>query len=385
MNFDRILCIHNCAFIHLDEVIEQMAELSIYEQIRQQNIQRNEQFLQEIGIDSVKPKALPAVKRKRSALPKKERNDSLVTVSRRSSRVASQKNDVDYNENLLSLSYDVKSDDDLFEDVEEDEDVKKMRKQRRESKKTLVKYESKPVSSSTSTNSKEINSNFMIFIGYNKSADHRRIDAGILMPPPQSIPIVLDSKESAGTLPKKGEWTSLTNNNLGRMLDDLGPTKATIMAASNYGSVPSFSKYSGVVEWKNCVYLWVNISGNSSQSNLTDYVNIFRNEGKTMTWFGGSRMHADSPITKRLLRLGKVTKATKTIPSEDASEEDIVPQEPVLLFVRRDNEPYACLGPVKVLESNVDVHPITITWELMLFDQLVGREHFNNILAEGLV
>ena len=96
-------------------------------------------------------------------------------------------------------------------------------------------------------------------------------------------------------------------------------------------------------------------------------------------------MHADSPITKRLLRLGKVTKATKTIPSADASEEDIVPQEPVLLFVRRDNEPYACLGPVKVLESNVDVHPITITWELMLFDQLVGREHFNNILAEGLV
>ena len=62
--------------------------------------------------------------------------------------------------------------------------------------------------------------------------------------------------------------------------------KAAVMAMSNNGTAPKFSKYSGVVEWHNAVYLWVNIGGK------TGYHNAFTEEGRFMMWYGGSRMHA---------------------------------------------------------------------------------------------
>ncbi len=45
-------------------------------------------------------------------------------------------------------------------------------------------------------------------------------------------------------------------------------------------------RYSGVAEWANCVFLWVNIGGKDG------YHNAFSEEGRLMTWFGGSRMHS---------------------------------------------------------------------------------------------
>ena len=35
--------------------------------------------------------------------------------------------------------------------------------------------------------------------------------------------------------------------------------KAAIMTAANHGKAVSFNKYSGVAEWKNALFLWVNI------------------------------------------------------------------------------------------------------------------------------
>jgi hypothetical protein len=71
---------------------------------------------------------------------------------------------------------------------------------------------------------------------------------------------------------------------LGKPVEQFG--KAAVMSMSNGGSLPRFSKYSGVVEWRNAVYLWVNIGGK------TGYRNSFSEEGRFIMWFGGSRMHA---------------------------------------------------------------------------------------------
>lgn len=66
--------------------------------------------------------------------------------------------------------------------------------------------------------------------------------------------------------------------------------KAAVMALSNGGAVPRFSKYAGAVEWRNCVYLWVNIGVGS------DYQNSFSSHGRHMMWFGGSRMHSGTVV-----------------------------------------------------------------------------------------
>lgn len=61
--------------------------------------------------------------------------------------------------------------------------------------------------------------------------------------------------------------------------------KAAVMALSNFGNLPRFSKYCGTLEWQNCVYLWVNIGGTSG------YSNAFSEGGRHMMWYGGSKMH----------------------------------------------------------------------------------------------
>jgi hypothetical protein len=71
---------------------------------------------------------------------------------------------------------------------------------------------------------------------------------------------------------------------LGEPIEQFG--KAAVMAAANHGSAPKFSKYSGVCEWNNCVFLWVNVMKKVGAG----YGNTFNEEGRFMTWFGGSKM-----------------------------------------------------------------------------------------------
>lgn len=47
---------------------------------------------------------------------------------------------------------------------------------------------------------------------------------------------------------------------LDRLAKPLGaPTKALVMQMAHPKKMPKFSKYSGVVEWQNAIFLWVNI------------------------------------------------------------------------------------------------------------------------------
>ena len=72
---------------------------------------------------------------------------------------------------------------------------------------------------------------------------------------------------------------------LGIPIENYG--KAAVMTAANRGLLPKFNKYSGVCEWRNSVFLWVNIGGGDSGN---QYVNEFSEGGRRMTWFGGSKM-----------------------------------------------------------------------------------------------
>jgi hypothetical protein len=79
--------------------------------------------------------------------------------------------------------------------------------------------------------------------------------------------------------------SSMKKSTLGETIDAYG--KAAVMAAANNGVQPRFSKYSGVCEWKNCVFLWVNIMKVACKGG---YNNTFNEKGRFMTWFGGSKM-----------------------------------------------------------------------------------------------
>lgn len=340
-----------------------MTELSDYERVRQENIERNESFLNEIGLSTSKGK-----KSKKARASTSRRVERVhIEGERRSSRVRNAPVE------MQGLSYAEIDDDELFDEKSP------ATKRKRVSTREVIAYETKAVSVSSTKSSREVDANYEIFIGCDATCDNFRYDGttGTLSGP---------SQESSGSFKEEnGKWVKIRgshtdekegqkstadkvegkeksgNNNCGRMLEEVGFGKAAIMAASYFGTAPKFSKYSGVVEWKNCVFLWVNIGVPGGE-----YNNSFSEGGKYITWFGGSRMHADTPVTKRLLKGGG--------------------SETVLLWVRLEKEPYTCLGPVKVVESDIGVHPITIKWELLLYEPLKAKAkecNFAAILAEN--
>ena len=92
-----------------------------------------------------------------------------------------------------------------------------------------------------------------------------------------------DSSITAGSSSSSSSSLNIKSR-LGEPIDDYG--KAAIMALSNNGTQPKFSKYAGFCEWQNCVYLWVNIMKGKG----INYGNTFNEIGRFITWFGGSKM-----------------------------------------------------------------------------------------------
>lgn len=333
-----------------------MATLSEYEKIRLENISRNESFLRDIGLPGG-----PVGKVKKIGRTSKRRAEHVhIEGGRKSNRI---RNASVEHQQLSYLDDDDNNGEALF---------LKERKPTRKSTREVKQYATKKVNTKSTQSSKEVNCNYMIFIGCNSKYKHRRYNDRTGLLTDESCA----SEEMGEFVEKDGHWVkfkhsgdkrgpisteSTCNDNCGRMLEEVGFGKAAIMAASYFGAAPKFSKYSGIVEWKNCVYLWVNIGGHSG-----DYNNSFSEQGKYITWFGGSKMHADTPVTHRLLQGGT--------------------NETVLLWVRLEKEPYTCLGPLKVVENNVNTYPVTMKWELMLHNQLMAKAklcHFAEILKEN--
>ncbi|KAL3907571.1 MAG: hypothetical protein SGILL_008819 [Bacillariaceae sp.] len=135
----------------------------------------------------------------------------------------------------------------------------------------------------------------------------------------------------------------------------------------------SFNKYCGAQLWGNGAFLWINM-GNDSSSNTV--VNEFLEEGKLVTWFGGSRMDEDSPVIQTLFKLGKQAST-----QSDAG---------IMLWCRaydattKKFSPYCCLGRLGYRSHVEGSYPVAFTWKLLDYSALMAspstREVFQGII-----
>jgi hypothetical protein len=125
------------------------------------------------------------------------------------------------------------------------------------------------------------------------------------------------------------------------------------------GARLSFNKYSGVQEWKNCIFLWVNLGAHGNT-----VVNTFLDGGKQITWFGGSKMTDDSPIIKKLIQWGK--EAT------DSSSK-------IILWCRKFDtstkafSPYVCLGRLSYHHHEPGSRPLEFVWNLLDCERIANH------------
>lgn len=163
----------------------------------------------------------------------------------------------------------------------------------------------------------------------------------------------------------------------------------------------SFNKYSGVQEWKvrlacsfhwikiahprimfssydthsfcmhtittdivqNCIFLWVNL-GNS------DSPNEFLENGSSITWYGGSRMHESSPIFLKLI----------------ANDHD----SNIILWCRRYTpetktlSPYVCFGRLKYRSHEHGSYPLKFVWDLDDYYDLLLHADFARVQTFNL-
>jgi hypothetical protein len=123
------------------------------------------------------------------------------------------------------------------------------------------------------------------------------------------------------------------------------------------GTRLSFNKYCGVQEWKNAIFLWVNLGGKDNS-----VINDFLCDGRQITWFGGSRMHDDSPVVHKLIKLG-----------QEATESFSV----IILWCRKYRpkiktySPYHCLGRLKYHSHIPESRPLSFVWSLLDYDALL--------------
>ena len=110
----------------------------------------------------------------------------------------------------------------------------------------------------------------------------------------------------------------------------------------------SFNKYCGVQEWNNCIFLWVNLG-------TADSPNEFLDDARRVTWFGGSRMHDESPVIHKLLQ------------GESSN---------IILWCRRYQKevknftPYVCFGRMGYNSHVPGSRPLSFVWDLLDYDAL---------------
>ncbi|KAL7471659.1 hypothetical protein ACHAXS_011957 [Conticribra weissflogii] len=201
--------------------------------------------------------------------------------------------------------------------------------------------------------------------------------------------------------------------------------KLRVAVSSSSTKRLSFNKYCGVQEWKNAIFLWVNIDNDASYSS-SGYTNVFSKGGRHMTWYGGSNMREDSPIIRKLIRVGReaasltegnsrdeittatavvegaatattTTTTTMTTTSKSTSSsslsDDIIgystferkPDEDIhaniILWCRtydihsRKLTPYTCFGRLSYVKHEENSHPVAFEWNLLDYDNFaIGKD-----------
>jgi len=130
-----------------------------------------------------------------------------------------------------------------------------------------------------------------------------------------------------------------------------------------------FSKYSGILEWKNAIVLWVNIYGDS-------YKNLFLENGRQLTWFGQSRQTEETPVIRKMIpstppSLDEGSCRTKVAKEEGKQEGGKM--LPVLLLCRLEGGDYIYCGRLKYLAHDPTKLPLRFVWELASHQQLTKK------------
>ena len=170
----------------------------------------------------------------------------------------------------------------------------------------------------------------------------------------------------------KLDVASIIASHLGRQID--GPsTKDSAIRAITDGRGARFSKYAGCLEWRNAILLWVNVGG-------SDYKNVFKPDkesgGLTVTWYASKMLNEQTPVVLRMLA---------TAGKADGKGDGGGSKDTVLLFCRGLNdrggyEPYVCCGRLGYVSHVPGIQPLKFVWRLLDADGLKGMPDFDDLM-----
>ena len=153
---------------------------------------------------------------------------------------------------------------------------------------------------------------------------------------------------------------------LGKIIPPLGGQvkKAAMEQACAEGS-PTFSRMSGIQEFKDAVCLFINVYGDG-------YKNVFLNDGLEVTWFAQNRQWEGTPVIQRMINTaGGVN-----------GEGDQVEPTPVLLFARSKGKGYVYCGQLAYCGHDPERLPIRFVWQLLDVEVLRGCKPFQQLLED---
>jgi hypothetical protein len=302
---------------HIDPSDPTSTASNPYLAIREEKIARNQARLRELGLISLKPEATPSRSQKKK--PRKPENNSKQEplILRRSGRVKQVPAEWVADESLLDRV-----------DVEP-----RNKRPRRTPPKAPTTNNAQPIDrpppKANSVKTIALNTEILV-LGNDQNA-------GVLGTPLEQTGKDFVVHESFRRAASKEDQERLSDTRL------------------------SFNKYSGVQDWGGSVlFLWVNLGGKDAE-----VVNDFIDGGRQITWFGGSRMHDESPVIQQLLRVGREATTCKS--------------SGIVLWCRtyrtatKGFGPYTCLGRLAYQSHAVGSSPLSFVWNLLDFERL--KEH----------
>lgn len=144
-------------------------------------------------------------------------------------------------------------------------------------------------------------------------------------------------------------------------------------ACANKRVRPTFSRMSGIQEWKDAIFLFVNVGLESD--------NKFLESGQRIIWYAQNRQ---SEVSSQIQRM--IHHATGCKYPHDAKEgEPTVQLAPcsIALICRLEDEPYIWCGELNYVRHNASVHPIEFVWQIQRHTALKGAPLFERLLAVG--
>ncbi len=132
----------------------------------------------------------------------------------------------------------------------------------------------------------------------------------------------------------------------------------------------SFNKYCGVQEWNNTIFFWVNLGSKDNP-----VVNDFLDDATRITWYGGSRMHDESPVIQKLLHYGRDAAAT-----DNNSDTNIILWCRKYEVDQKQFTPYMCLGRLSYHSHVPGSQPLSFVWNLL--DRDVLKSHADRSVRE---